>query len=56
MHNTKCVDGPFLDSLRVIERAANDERNFVKKGVSWVGKDVLRELSRPLVAKKLARR
>ena len=26
---------PFLDSLPLIERAASDERNFVKKGVSW---------------------
>ena len=28
-------DGPYLDSLRLIERAAADDRNFVKKGVSW---------------------
>jgi len=28
-------DGPYLDSLKLIERAAADERNFVKKGVSW---------------------
>jgi 3-methyladenine DNA glycosylase AlkD len=26
---------PFLESLPLIERAATDERNFVKKGVSW---------------------
>ena len=28
-------DGPYLASLKLIERAASDERNFVKKGVSW---------------------
>ena len=28
-------DALFLDSLPLIERAAADERNFVKKGVSW---------------------
>ena len=26
---------PFLESLRLIERAADDDRNFVKKAVSW---------------------
>ena len=28
-------DAPFLGGLPLIERAARDERNFVKKGVSW---------------------
>ena len=28
-------DAPYLDSLKLIERAAADDRNFVKKGVSW---------------------
>jgi 3-methyladenine DNA glycosylase AlkD len=28
-------DDPFLHSLALIERAATDERNFVKKSVSW---------------------
>ena len=35
MHDKTAGDAPFLDSLPLIERAANDERNFVKKGVSW---------------------
>jgi 3-methyladenine DNA glycosylase AlkD len=76
-------------SLRLIARAAKDERNFVKKGVSWalrsigsrspqlnraaiqlatnlakssnsaerwVGKDALRDLTRPLVQKKISAR
>lgn len=89
LHDKKCADAPFVDSLRLIERAADDERNFVKKGVSWalrsighrnrvlheasvalahelagsedstrrwVGKDVLRDLSRPLVLKRVSKR
>ena len=35
LHDKAAGDAPFLDSLRLIERAADDERNFVKKGVSW---------------------
>jgi 3-methyladenine DNA glycosylase AlkD len=34
-HDKRANDEPFLDSLLLIERAATDERNFVKKGVSW---------------------
>ena len=80
LHDKKAPDAPFLKSLRLIERAADDERNFVKKGVSWalrgighrnpklraaamktaeklarsdvasarwIGKDAIRDLSRP---------
>jgi 3-methyladenine DNA glycosylase AlkD len=35
LHDKKTGDEPFLASLPLIERAASDERNFVKKGVSW---------------------
>jgi 3-methyladenine DNA glycosylase AlkD len=35
LHDKKVNDGPFLRSLALIEREASDERNFVKKGVSW---------------------
>jgi len=28
-------DAPFLDGLRLIEAAATDDRNFVRKGVNW---------------------
>jgi 3-methyladenine DNA glycosylase AlkD len=28
-------DAPFLRGLKFIEKAASDERNFVKKGVNW---------------------
>jgi 3-methyladenine DNA glycosylase AlkD len=35
LHDKGAADEPFLDSLALIERAAEDDRNFVKKGVSW---------------------
>jgi 3-methyladenine DNA glycosylase AlkD len=35
LHDKKSGDQAFADSLPLIERAATDERNFVKKGVSW---------------------
>jgi 3-methyladenine DNA glycosylase AlkD len=34
-HDKTSGDEPFLDGLRLIEEAANDDRNFVKKGVNW---------------------
>jgi 3-methyladenine DNA glycosylase AlkD len=88
LHDKKAADAPFIRSLGLIERASSDERNFVKKGVSWalrsigarnptlhkksielaqrlaassdptarwVGKDTLRDLTRPIVQKKIAR-
>jgi 3-methyladenine DNA glycosylase AlkD len=35
LHDKEAGDRRFLDGLRLIERAAADDRNFVKKGVSW---------------------
>jgi 3-methyladenine DNA glycosylase AlkD len=35
LHDKKRVDEPFLERLPLIEAAATDERNFIKKGVSW---------------------
>jgi 3-methyladenine DNA glycosylase AlkD len=35
LHDKRSGDEPFIESLALIERAAADERNFVKKGVSW---------------------
>jgi 3-methyladenine DNA glycosylase AlkD len=88
-HDKQAPDQPFVDSFVLIERAAADDRNFVKKGVSWalrgighrnpalhaksvavarrlaaskataprwVGKDVLRDLTRDAVTVKLARK
>ena len=34
-HDKSATDEAFVASLPLIERAATDERNFVKKGVSW---------------------
>jgi 3-methyladenine DNA glycosylase AlkD len=34
-HDKAAPDSKFLDGLKRVERAAGDERNFVKKGVSW---------------------
>lgn len=86
VHDKQAEDRRFQEGLRLIERAATDERNFVKKAVNWalrsigkrntplheaalavshrlaassnatarwVGKDALRELSGPSVARRL---
>lgn len=34
-HDKESDDEPFLDCLPLCEQAASDDRNFVKKGVSW---------------------
>ena len=40
LHDKSAPDEPFRESLPSIERAAEDERNFVKKGVSWALRSV----------------
>ena len=35
VHDKRTGDEPFARGLVLIERAAEDERNFVKKGVNW---------------------
>lgn len=88
-HNKTATDAEFVALFPLIETGAGDERNFVKKAVSWalrrighrslalhgaavklaqrlaasdqapkrwVGKDALRDLSRPMVRARLARR
>ena len=35
IHDKSAVHGPFADCLPLIEGAAKDERNFVKKAVNW---------------------
>jgi 3-methyladenine DNA glycosylase AlkD len=89
LHDRTAGDERFLALMPLIERAAVDDRNFVKKGVSWAlrsighrsqalheaatalarrltaaddtaarwtGHDTLRDLQRPLVARRVARR
>ena len=88
-HDKTAPDARFAAFLPLIEKGALDERNFVKKGVSWalrrighrsrglhaaavasaarlaasesapcrwVGKDTLRDLQRPAVRARLARK
>ena len=88
-HDRAAPDANFEKILPLIERAAEDDRNFVKKGVSWalrgigmrspnlhaasidlarrlaesksasarwIGKDALRDLSRPLVIRRVQAR
>lgn len=87
LHDKTAKDADFRRGLKLIEKAADDERNFVKKGVSWalraigqrrpalhaqcvalarklaasenaterwIGKDALKDITRPLVLKRLA--
>lgn len=89
LHDKTAPDGAFLDRLPLVEAAAEDARNFVKKGVNWalrsiggrnvalheaaldlsarlaasaapsarwVGKDALRDLSRPLIKARVAKK
>jgi 3-methyladenine DNA glycosylase AlkD len=89
LHDRAAADEPFVGGLKLVERAAGDERNFVKKGVSWalraigrrnaalneaavtvarrladshgaskrwVGRDALKELTSPMVRRRLAAR
>jgi 3-methyladenine DNA glycosylase AlkD len=47
----------FLDTLALIEKAASDDRNFVKKGVSWALRGVgRRNPDLHIAAMKLAKR
>lgn len=89
VHDKQARDDQFAEGLRFIERAASDDRNFVKKAVNmalraigkrnsalnaaavgvarrladsaeptprWIGKDALRELTGPMVTRRLAAR
>lgn len=88
-HDKEASTADFLAYLPLIEKAATDDRNFVKKGVSWalraighrnlelnqaalnlaqqlaeskvaaarwVGKDAIRDLSRPAVKQKVVKK
>jgi len=50
LHAKKAGDDPFLDRLPLIEAAATDDRNFVKKGVSWALRSIGRRKSDALQA------
>ena len=86
IHDKNAPDAPFVEWLPLIERGATDDRNFVKKAVSWalrgigkrnralntaalnlarrlstsensaarwIGKDALRDITRPAVLRRL---
>ncbi len=53
LHDKQSGDEPFARCLPLVERAATDERNFVKKGVSWALRSVGRR-SRKLHAQAVA--
>jgi 3-methyladenine DNA glycosylase AlkD len=42
LHDKRAPDEPFLRSLPLLERAATDNRNFVKKAVSWALRAIAR--------------
>jgi 3-methyladenine DNA glycosylase AlkD len=57
LHDKRSGDERFLESLRFVERAAADGRNFVKKGVSWALRSVgRRNAALHAAAVELARR
>jgi 3-methyladenine DNA glycosylase AlkD len=52
VHDKAAGDAPYLRGLELIERAAGDERNFVKKAVNWA----LRSIGKRNVALNAAAR
>ena len=40
LHDKRAADEPFIRSLDIMEQGAADERNFVKKAVSWALRSV----------------
>ena len=57
LHDKTAPDALFLKSLALIERASTDERNFVKKGVSWALRGIgKRNATLHAASVKLARR
>jgi 3-methyladenine DNA glycosylase AlkD len=57
LHDKTAPDKLFLDSFSLIERAATDDRNFVKKAVSWALRGIgKRNAKLHAAALKLARR
>lgn len=60
VHDKKAPDGKLLQFLPIIEKHADDERNFVKKAVNWALRQIgkrSRELHEPAIetAKRIAR-
>lgn len=56
LHDRKSADAPFVKALPLIARAASDERNFVKKGVSWALRGIGHRKGARVAALALARK
>lgn len=51
LHDKKADDDLFIECLPIIEKASDDDRNFVKKGVNWALRGVGRRAAvRPAAA------
>jgi 3-methyladenine DNA glycosylase AlkD len=46
LHDRRSATSRYAEGLALIEQAASDERNFVKKGVSWALRGVGRRAPR----------
>ena len=53
LHDKRAPDAPFRRALALVERGAGDERNFVKKAVSWALRSIGKRKSPALRAKAL---
>jgi 3-methyladenine DNA glycosylase AlkD len=57
LHDKTAPDKPFLSALQLIEREAEDSRNFVKKGVNWALRGIgKRNAKLRVAAMKVAKR
>jgi 3-methyladenine DNA glycosylase AlkD len=57
LHDKRAADEPFLERLPLIQGAADDERNFVKKGVNWALRGIgKRNIALRAAATELAQR
>ena len=55
-HDQTASDARFLEGLRLVERVASDERNFVKKGISWALRGIGRRRTLVAAATAVAKR
>lgn len=56
LHDKSAPDEAFAKCLPLVEKAATDDRNFVKKGVLWALRSVVRRKGTKAAAKALALR
>lgn len=57
VHDKQSDDAPFADALPLVEQAADDDRNFVKKAVNWALRSIgKRSLALNAAATEVAQR